>query len=454
MCWGFARRAVVATTTVTGVDRGYTIDATTGTYDVALTAATTLGDGFVFGVYNSGSGTVTVNPNGAETIRSPAGSAATLALSQGQGVLVMCDGAGFEVVASTGIAPTAGSVISGLTTGRIVDAASATTVETAATITTDQSLVLSSGTIQLNAETASRIVVTDVSKQLDTPAAITTAQSITASNISGSTSGANTGDVTLTAIGAVPNANGATLTSQALNLQPANASFGGVITTGAQTIAGDKTFTGDVLINKAGPIIECRASSGDASLSMTTAASGSGVGNGFLFQFENASLDAYLWNREAGGVNFGTSSTRRFYINSTGVVTFDNTTAATSAVAAAVNLAGGLAVAKNVVSAQMNGDGVAITATAAATTTLTAASAPTQIFTGTTTQTVQFPAANLFGAGIAVKILVINRSTGTVTPTRAGADTFVGGGTTDPILTTLQVQYVSDGVSVWYKLAV
>ncbi len=152
--WGLSRRAVVATTTVGLTDRGYTIDATSGTYDIALTAAATLGAGFSFGVYNSGSGVVTINPNGAETIRSPAGSAATLALSQGQGVLVMCDGTGFDVVASTGIAPTAGSVISGLTTGRIVDAASANTVETAAAISTDQMLTTTGTVVVLNATAA------------------------------------------------------------------------------------------------------------------------------------------------------------------------------------------------------------------------------------------------------------------------------------------------------------
>lgn len=140
--WGYARRAVTATTTVALADRGYTIDCTSGTYDVAVTAAATLGAGFCFGVYNSGSGTVTINPSGAETIRSPAGSAATLALIQGQGVLVLCDGTGFEVVASTGIAPSPGAVISGLTAPRIVTAASATTVETATAVSTDQSLTI------------------------------------------------------------------------------------------------------------------------------------------------------------------------------------------------------------------------------------------------------------------------------------------------------------------------
>lgn len=48
---------------------------------------------------------------------------------------------------------------------------------------------------------------------------------ISASNLSGT----NTGDVTLNAVGAVPNGNGASLTGQALTLQPANATFPGVL---------------------------------------------------------------------------------------------------------------------------------------------------------------------------------------------------------------------------------
>ncbi len=48
---------------------------------------------------------------------------------------------------------------------------------------------------------------------------------------------------TLSAIGSSPNANGATITGNTLNLQPASAAFGGVITTLAQTFAGAKTFS-------------------------------------------------------------------------------------------------------------------------------------------------------------------------------------------------------------------
>ena len=55
--------------------------------------------------------------------------------------------------------------------------------------------------------------------------------------------------VTLSAIGSTPNANAATLTGQVLNLEPASASFGGVVTTGTQTFAGVKTFNSGIVTN-------------------------------------------------------------------------------------------------------------------------------------------------------------------------------------------------------------
>jgi hypothetical protein len=55
---------------------------------------------------------------------------------------------------------------------------------------------------------------------------------------------ADGGVLSLSAIGSTPNANAATITGTVLNLQPADASFGGVVTTGTQTFAGDKTLTG------------------------------------------------------------------------------------------------------------------------------------------------------------------------------------------------------------------
>ncbi len=59
------------------------------------------------------------------------------------------------------------------------------------------------------------------------------------------------GVTSLAPIGSSPNANAATLTGTVLNLEPASASFGGVVTTGAQTFAGAKTFSGTVTLTLA-----------------------------------------------------------------------------------------------------------------------------------------------------------------------------------------------------------
>lgn len=72
-----------------------------------------------------------------------------------------------------------------------------------------------------------------------TAAAISASGTIAGSNLSGT----NTGDITLAAVGASPSANAATLSSQQLTLQPADATHPGVITTGTQTLAGQKTFS-------------------------------------------------------------------------------------------------------------------------------------------------------------------------------------------------------------------
>ena len=69
---------------------------------------------------------------------------------------------------------------------------------------------------------------------------------ITAANFSGShsgsSSGTNTGDVTVAAPGAAT-ANGLSITGQVLSSTPADATHPGHVTTGAQTLAGVKTFS-------------------------------------------------------------------------------------------------------------------------------------------------------------------------------------------------------------------
>ena len=87
---------------------------------------------------------------------------------------------------------------------------------------------------------------------------------------------ADGGVLSLSAIGSTPNANAATITGTVLNLQPADASFGGVVTTGTQTFAGAKTFNVDIIVNSiiigkgSGNIIYNTVVGGDVLFSNTT----------------------------------------------------------------------------------------------------------------------------------------------------------------------------------------
>lgn len=76
-------------------DHGKTIDATSGTWTLSLTAAATLGDGWWTALRNTGSGTITVDPDGAEQING----AATLALAQNETAIIVCTGSAFKTVA-------------------------------------------------------------------------------------------------------------------------------------------------------------------------------------------------------------------------------------------------------------------------------------------------------------------------------------------------------------------
>lgn len=60
--------------------------------------------------------------------------------------------------------------------------------------------------------------------------------------------GGGGGSVTLAPIGSSPNADGATLSGSILNLEPADASFGGIITVGPQVLPGNKSFSGPITV--------------------------------------------------------------------------------------------------------------------------------------------------------------------------------------------------------------
>lgn len=103
--------------TVIASDAGKAINCTANTFTVSLTAAATLGSGFACFVWNTGTGIITIDPNGAETIDG----VATLTLQQGEGTQIVCDGTNWitgskktmrgyaENVSSSATRPSAGS---------------------------------------------------------------------------------------------------------------------------------------------------------------------------------------------------------------------------------------------------------------------------------------------------------------------------------------------------------
>jgi hypothetical protein len=158
--------------------------------------------------------------------------------------------------------------------------------------------------------------------------------------------------ITLGAIGITPNANAASLVGSILNLEPASVNFGGVVTTGTQTFAGDKTLTGSLygiglsMTGTSGDIIGSVATSGKAIRGTATTGfgvyssattgtaiygestgtggasingtAGNGIGGYFL---NNATGFAtlYVTNNGSGNLaNFSNSAGTKFTINNAG----------------------------------------------------------------------------------------------------------------------------------------
>lgn len=83
--------------TIVEADRGGYIDCTSGTFTLTLTAAATLGNGFAVTLKNSGTGTVTIDPNAAELIDG----AATYTLQPGgPSVEIMCNGTNWKTLST------------------------------------------------------------------------------------------------------------------------------------------------------------------------------------------------------------------------------------------------------------------------------------------------------------------------------------------------------------------
>lgn len=80
-------------------DIGKTIVAT-GSFTQTFTAAATLGDGWYIHYRNDGVGTITLDPNGAETIDG----STTIAVSPGSSLTIVCDGANFKTIGKVSLA--------------------------------------------------------------------------------------------------------------------------------------------------------------------------------------------------------------------------------------------------------------------------------------------------------------------------------------------------------------
>jgi hypothetical protein len=139
---------------------------------------------------------------------------------------------------------------------------------------------------------------------------------------------ADGGVLSLSAIGSTPNANAATITGTVLNLQPADASFGGVVTTGTQSFAGAKTFSVDLTVNginigMGGGSSDTNTRTGINSLANnTTGIRNTAFGSFTLHQNttgqDNTAIGYQsLINNTTGGTNIGIGSLSLYY-NTTG----------------------------------------------------------------------------------------------------------------------------------------
>lgn len=82
--------------TVTSADRGK-VFACTGTFTVNVVAAATLGDGFSFGLWNTSTGVITIDPNLAEQVDGKT----TRVIRAGKMVMIYCDGTKFVTVGAS-----------------------------------------------------------------------------------------------------------------------------------------------------------------------------------------------------------------------------------------------------------------------------------------------------------------------------------------------------------------
>ena len=116
--------------------------------------------------------------------------------------------------------------------------------------------------------------------------------------------GASGGGVTtITAFGNAPNANGGSISGANLTLQPASAAFPGGVSTGVQSFAGNKTFTGTIAASNLSG-----TNTGDQTITLTGDVTGTGTGT---FAATLATVNA----------NVGTFNAAKITVNGKGLIT-------------------------------------------------------------------------------------------------------------------------------------
>lgn len=162
----------------------------------------------------------------------------------------------------------------------LADATDANTSPSVAAMTFRESQALTAGDLafQFQANTAANLCKLSNIGDWTCVGNIAASGTISGSNFSGSSSGTNTGNVTLTTFGSTPNANGASLSGQVLNLQPADGSNPGGVSTTTQTFAGAKTFSTPIALGSGGTNASLSATAGAVIFSTASAFSKTAAG--------------------------------------------------------------------------------------------------------------------------------------------------------------------------------
>jgi len=274
--------------------------------------------------------------------------------------LIKSGGTSAQILAADGSVITAGTNIT--ISGGTISASGGSGSGTVTSIATNNGSGITGGTITTSGTLAADTVI--LATRLRVQKGIDSLGGIKQANLS------------LSAIGSTANANGATLTGAVLNLQPASASFGGVVTTGTQSFAGTKTFSTQVYIGlgqigSQTEILQIKAAEATINLQTTTATSYSGLNlydaagalggsiqygnasagvlpNTFFFGPRNATgtmalvrgtgatISAYLDASGNFGINTTTIGNSKFQVNGSAAIGYSaNTTAPTNGLAVA-----------------------------------------------------------------------------------------------------------------------